>query len=151
MRLPDYRRFIFVNSLPRASETAYFQNAAGKLFYNPAGYIRMAWSAERVPLDVLQTYYEQALKLMSTLDVHKILSDHGQRAPLVAAAQSWLTQTWIPHAIAQVGFSYCAIVDGADPLHRLSTQSVLSASPSAVVFKRCNTVEEADAWLRKKK
>jgi hypothetical protein len=137
-----------VNSIPRASETAYFQNAAGKLFYHPAGYVRMAWSAERVSLEVLQVYYEQALKLMLTLDAHKVLSDHGQRAPLVAVAQSWLTQTWIPKAVEQARFSYCAIVDGADPLHRLSTQSVVSASPSTVVFKRCHTVEEADAWLR---
>ena len=137
-----------MNSLPRASETAYFQNAAGKLFYHPAGYVRMAWSAERVSLEVLQAYYEQALKLMLTLGAHKVLSDHGQRAPLVAAAQTWLTQTWIPKAIAQAGFSYCAIVDGVDPLHRLSTQSVVSAAPSAVTFRRCNTVDEADAWLR---
>ena len=137
-----------MNFLPRVSETAYFQNAAGKLFYNPAGYIRLAWSAERVPLEVLQAYYDHALKLMDTLGVHHVLSDHGQRAPLVAAAQHWLTHTWIPQAIAQVGFDYCAIVDGVDPLHRLSTQSVVSASPSAVTFRRFNTVDEADAWLR---
>lgn len=137
-----------MNSLPRATETFYFQNAAGKLFYTPAGYIRLAWSAERVPLAVLQAYYEQALKLMDTLGVHRILSDHGQRAPLVAEAQSWLTNTWIPKAIAQVGLDFCAIVDGVDPLHRLSTQSVVSAAPSAVTFRRFNTVDEADTWLR---
>jgi hypothetical protein len=139
---------VLVNSSPRASETLYFQNAAGKLFYHPAGYVRMAWSAERLPLDVLQAYYEQALKLLRTLGAHKILSDHGGRAPLLAAAQVWLTEDWIPRAIREVGFNYCAIVDGMDPMHRLSTQSVVSAAPAALTFKRYASVADAEAWLK---
>ena len=132
-----------------ASETLYFQNAAGLLYYQPGTQaVRLAWSSERVVLATIQEYYEQVLALMLNTGSHKILSCHGQRAPLPGAAQEWLTGTWIPRAIAQAGARYCAIVEGADPMHRLSTQSVVAASPSGLQFRRFAEISEADAWLR---
>jgi hypothetical protein len=126
----------------------YFQNAAGKVFYHPAGYVHLGWSPERLPLETLQDFYEQALTLMRRRGVRKLLSDHGQRAPLVASAQDWLTGNWIPRAVAQARFRHLAIVEGSNPLHRLATQSVMSGAPEEVVFSRFGSVEEADAWLR---
>ena len=138
-----------MNLYSQAPETQYFQNAAGRLYYQPdARVVRLAWAAERIPLAAIQEYYEQVLSLMLSTGSHKILSCHGQRAPLPAAAQEWLTGDWIPRAIAQAGVRYCAIVEGADPLHRLSTQSVVAAAPSGLQFKRFAEVREADAWLR---
>jgi hypothetical protein len=137
-----------MNSLPRAQETLYFQNAAGKVFHNPAGYARLAWSADRAPLDAVKAFYEQVLSLLLNAGARKILSDHGQRAPLPGAAQSWLTENWIPRAMSQAHTRHCAIVEGADPMHRLSTQSVVSASPAEFVFRRFSTVDDAETWLR---
>jgi len=125
----------------------HFQNAAGELFYHPSGYVRLAWSAERLSLAELQAIYDQALQLMRDKDTGKLLSEHGQRAPLVAAAQAWLTGDWIPRAVAQVGLRYCAIVEGQNPLHRLSTHSVVTATRDEVVFRQFATVQEAHAWL----
>ncbi|MFD2717678.1 hypothetical protein ACFST9_03055 [Hymenobacter monticola] len=137
-----------MNSLPRAQETLYFQNAAGKVFHHPLGYARLAWSSERPPLDHIKAFYEQVLALLLNTNARKILSDHGQRTPLPAAAQSWLTENWIPRAMSQARTRHCAIVEGADPMHRLSTQSVVSSSPSGFVFQRFSTVEDAESWLR---
>ncbi|MDO7847518.1 hypothetical protein Q5H92_14205 [Hymenobacter sp. M29] len=137
-----------MNSLPRAQETLYFQNAAGKVFHNPSGYARLAWSAERPTLDHIKAFYEQVLALLLNTGTRKILSDHGQRAPLPVAAQEWLTTNWIPRAMSQARTRHCAIVEGADPLHRLSTQSVVSASPTGFVFQRFSNVEAAETWLR---
>ncbi|MGI4873655.1 MAG: hypothetical protein ACRYFX_21055 [Janthinobacterium lividum] len=136
-----------MNSLPRPHETLHFQNAIGKLFYQPAGYVRLAWGPDRVTLDVVQAYYEQALALLRRTDVRRILSDHGQRAPLAAATQEWLTTNWIPRAMRETHTQHCAIVEGADPMHRLSTQSVISLAPKEFVFKRFDTVEQAEEWL----
>ena len=134
-------------SLP--PETLYFQNAAGQLYYQPAlQAVRLAWAAERIALAAIQEYYEQVLALMLSSGSRKILSCHGQRAPLPAAAQEWLTGNWIPRAIAQAGARYCAIVEGADPMHRLSTQSVVAAAPSGLQFRRFTETSEAAAWLR---
>jgi hypothetical protein len=33
-------------------------------------------------------------------------------------------------------------------MHRLSTQSVVAASPGALQFRRFSDLSEADAWLR---
>jgi hypothetical protein len=136
-----------MNSLPRAQETLYFQNAVGKLYYHPLGYVRLAWGPERVPLEMLQAYYEQALTLLLNTRTHKILSEHGQRVPLSAAAQSWITSSWIPRAMARAQVRHCAIVEGADPMHRLSTQSVVAASPAGFIFQRFTTIEDAERWL----
>ena len=138
-----------MNLPSQAPETLYFQNAAGRLYYQSgAQVVRLAWSAERIALPAIQEYYEQVLALMLSTGSHKILSCHGQRSPLPGAAQEWLTGNWIPRAIAQAGARYCAIVEGADPMHRLSTQSVVSASPSGLQFRRFSAISEADTWLR---
>ena len=139
--------FPLMPSLPRAQETLFFQNAAGKLFHHPAGFVRMAWNADRLPAEVIKAYYEQALTLMLTTGADKILSHHGQRAPLPGPVQQWLTENWIPRAISQARAYYCAIVEGADPMHRLSTQSVVSAAPVGMVFKRFSALDEAERWL----
>ncbi len=136
-----------MNLLPRSQETLCFQNTAGKLFHSQAGFVRLAWSPERLTLDTIKAYYDQVLALLLTSGSRKILSDHGQRAPLSGPAQQWLTETWIPRAMTQARTRHCAIVEGADPLHRLSTQSVVSAAPVNFVFQRFSTVEAAEAWL----
>ena len=137
-----------MNSPPRAQETLYFQNVAGKVFHHASGYVRLGWSAERPSLDHIKAFYEQVLALLLNTGTRKILSDHGQRAPLPVAAQEWLTDNWIPRAMSQARTRHCAIVEGADPLHRLSTQSVVSSSPSGFVFQRFPMIEAAEAWLK---
>jgi hypothetical protein len=131
----------------RTSEKLYFENSAGQLYYNAAGYVHLAWAAERLPLADIQTYYEQVLALLLSTGSQRILSQHGQRAPLPVEAQQWLTTSWIPRAMAQAGTRHCAIVEGANPMHRLSTQSVVSAAPDGFMFKRFDTIPEAEAWL----
>ena len=69
-----------MNLLPRAQEKLYFQNAAGKVYYHPTGYVRLAWAAERLSLEAIQAFYEQVLSLLLSTGSHKILSYHGQRA-----------------------------------------------------------------------
>ena len=137
-----------MNLQPRFLEKMYFESTVGKLFYQPSGVVRLAWTAERSTLETVQAYYEQVLSLMLSTGTTKILSDHGQRQPLSVPAQEWLTGNWIPRAIGQAGARHCAIVEGADPMHRLSTQSVVSSAPTGLLFKRFSTVEEAEAWLR---
>jgi hypothetical protein len=137
-----------MNALPYAQETLFFQNPAGKLFYQPARYVRLAWAAERQTLETIQVFYEQVLALLQSSGVRRILSDHGQRPPLPIAAQEWLTTNWIPRAMQEAHTRHCAIVEGTDPMHRLSTQSVVSTAPAGFQFKRFDNFTAADAWLR---
>lgn len=132
---------------PHTHETLFFQNTAGKVFYQSAGFVRLVWAPERAALEAIQTFYEQVLALMLRTATRKILSEHGQRAPLSGTAQEWLTKQWIPRAINEARAQYCAIVEGADPMHRLSTQSVVSGAPAGLVFQRFSTMEAAEKWL----
>ena len=133
--------------LPRPFETLSFANAAGQLYYHPAGHVRVAWGPGRISLDVVQALYEKALTVLLTTGTRKILSEHGQRAPLLPAVQQWLTQNWIPRVISLARAHHCAVVEGADPVHRLSTETVVSASPAGFIYKRFATRTEAEAWL----
>lgn len=131
----------------RAPSTLYFENQAGQLYYHPAGFVRLVWAAERLPLATVQAYYEQVLELLVSTGCGRVLSEHGQRAPLPQEAQQWLTSNWIPRAIARSNTRHCAIVEGADPMHRLSTQSVVSTAPAGFTFKRFDSLQEAEKWL----
>jgi hypothetical protein len=137
-----------MNSVPYAQEALFFQSPVGKLYYQPGHYVRLAWAAERQPVETIQAFYEQVLALLKSSRVRRILSDHGQRAPLPIAAQEWLTADWIPRAMRETHTQHCAIVEGADPMHRLSTQSVVSTAPTGFQFKRFDNFAAADNWLR---
>ena len=128
-------------------EKLYFESSAGRLYYNPAGYVRLAWAVGRLPLADIQAYYEQVLTLLISTGSCRILSEHGQRSPLPVDAQQWLTTNWIPRAQTMARTRHCAIVEGANPLHRLSTQSVVSTAPPDFIFKRFDTIREAEDWL----
>ncbi|GAB3830028.1 hypothetical protein [Hymenobacter jeollabukensis] len=128
-------------------ETVFFRNAAGSVIFHSAGYVELAWRSSRIELGELQAFYEQALKLLQSTGSGRILSVHGQRQPLSTAAQQWLTGDWIPRAIRQAGFRHCAIVEGQDPVHRLSTQGVVSSAPTTVEFRRFPHRADAETWL----
>ena len=132
---------------PRAQVTLYFENQAGQLYYHPVGFVRLVWTAERLPLATVQAFYEQVLDLLVSTGCRRILSEHGLRTPLALEAQQWLTENWIPRAIARSDTRHCAIVEGADPMHRLSTQSVVSTAPAGFTFKRFDTILAAEKWL----
>jgi hypothetical protein len=134
--------------MPYTQETCFYQNSAGKLYYEPAGYVRLAWATERQSLETIQAFYEQTLALLISTGVRRILSEHGARAPLPVAAQEWLTSNWIPRAMSLANTHSCAIVEGADPLHRLSTQSIVSTAPGGFRFKRFDSFRAAEVWLR---
>jgi len=133
--------------IPRSPQTLYFESQAGRLYYHSVGYVRLAWAPERLPPATIEAYYEQALALLCSTGCRRILSEHGQRAPLPAEAQEWLITNWIPRAMSLAQTRHCAIVEGANPLHRLSTQSIVSAAPAGFVFKRFDGLPEAEAWL----
>lgn len=134
--------------LSATTETLIFENPAGKLYYQPAGYVRLAWVAGRLSLPVIQAYYEQALVLLQRTNARRILSEHGPREPLAQVAQEWLLTDWIPRAMRLAHTHHCAIVEGANPVHRLSTQSIVSSAPADFHFRRFDTLAAADTWLR---
>lgn len=135
----------FMNS--HAQQTPYFESAAGHIYYHTVGYVRLAWAPGRLPPATIEAYYEQVLLLLRSTNCRRILSEHGQRAPLPAEAQTWITTNWIPRAMSLANTRRCAIMEGANPMHRLATQSVVNASPAGFLFKRFDNFPDAEAWL----
>jgi hypothetical protein len=130
------------------SKAPYFKNSAGNVYYVGEDYVQLAWSTAKISLADTQVFYEQVLTLMRQNGARKILSEHGQRQPLSPAVQHWIIHNWIPRAMQQAQVAYCAIVDGSNPMHRLSTQTVIFEAPEGFTFKRFSTIIEAQTWLR---
>lgn len=135
--------------LAATSETLYFSNPAGQLYYHPTGYARIVWSPGRMALPAVQAFYEEVLKLALRTGRRHVLSEHGQRAPLSPEVQHWLDTNWMPRAMQQTGGLHWAVVDGQDPVHRLATQAVMNAAPTGMVIKRFADHASATFWLLK--
>ncbi len=126
----------------------YFSNAAAVISYVPAGYIRLDWQPVAVTAPELRAIYEHVLRAMLHHRATALMTVHNRRPPMPAEVQAWLTEDWIPRAVATVAYGRCAIVQAELPLSRLAARSVGSGQKTALDFRYFDTEAAADAWLR---
>ncbi|MBF9238265.1 hypothetical protein I2I05_12745 [Hymenobacter sp. BT683] len=127
----------------------YFSNVAAVISYAPAGYVRLDWQPVPASASELRSIYEHVLRAMQHHRSTALMSVHNQRPPMPADVQEWLTQTWIPRAVAEVGYGRCAIVEATMPLSRLAARAVGIGLKGQLSYEFFATDTEADSWLRK--
>ena len=127
----------------------YFRNPAATISYMSAGYIRLDWQPVAATAPELRAIYEQVLRAMRHHSATSLMTVHNQRPPMPPDVQSWLTQDWMPRAVAEVGYGLCAIVEAAQPLSRLAARSVGSAFAGQLRYQYFDSETAADAWLRR--
>lgn len=126
----------------------YFRNAAATISYAPAGYIRLDWQPVPATSAELRAIYEHVLRAMLHHRATTLLTLHNNRPPLPPDVQAWLTQDWMPRAVAEVGYGRCAIVEAEMPLSRLSAHPVGSNVRGQINYQYFGTEAAADTWLR---
>ncbi|MBJ6107703.1 hypothetical protein JAO73_01680 [Hymenobacter sp. BT523] len=132
-----------------ASASLYFHNALGRVELVDDAYVRIAWQAAPMDSAALRAVYEHALHLLKRTGLTKVLTDHGQMAPFRAEDREWMTRTWVPRAVAEAGYSRCAIVESAQAFNRLGTRHmVLELGTSTLDVAYFGEAAAADAWLR---
>jgi hypothetical protein len=126
----------------------YFSNPAATISYAPAGYIRLAWQPIAVTASELRAIYEHVLRAMLHHRSTALMTVHNQRPPMPPDVQTWLTEEWIPRAVATVGYGRCAIVQAAMPLSRLAARAVGSGQKTTLHYQYFDSEATADGWLR---
>ena len=127
----------------------YFSNTAAVISYaQAAGYIRLEWQATPATVPELRAVYEQVLRAMRHHRAPTLLTLHNQRPPMPAEIQTWLTQDWMPRAVAEASYGRCAIVEAHTPLSRLAARTVGAGVQGQFNYQYFDTEAAADAWLR---
>jgi hypothetical protein len=126
----------------------YFENSAGRIWEEPAGYIRLEYRAgvrEPVQFRALLTHSAQALKRRSW---DKMLVDQRDMSPFNPGEQDWMTNEWLPRAVHESGYRYGAIVVAHNVFTRLATNQFIMASRELPhTYRTFETEGAAVAWL----
>ncbi|MBF9142104.1 hypothetical protein [Hymenobacter properus] len=130
------------------STLRYFSNPAASISYLSAGYVRLDWQPLTASVAELRAIYEHVLQAMQQHRCTALMTVHNQRPPMPLEVQTWLAHDWMPRAVAEVGYSRCAIVEATTPLSRLAARAVGADMGPALQFRYFDTAEKADAWLR---
>jgi hypothetical protein len=125
-----------------------FQNPAGQIAADSAGFLRMDWSgAERTLADTqgLLTHMAQALQQRGW---GKVLANQTLMLPFSPAEQQWISQEWLARAVHECGYRYGAIVVSTDTYARLATAFITTTVGGLPLrYRSFDEVVQATDWL----
>ena len=134
--------------MPSAARFLYFENSVGRLWEEPAGYLRLEYKPnprETVQFRAILTHTAQAL---SRRQWANILVDQRQMAPFDPAEQAWMTNEWLPKAVHEHGYRHGAVLVAHNVIARLAmTQLVFGSRDLPHTYRTFEDEGEALAWL----
>ena len=134
--------------MPSAARSLYFENNVGRLWEEPAGYLRLEYKPnprETVQFRALLTHTAQAL---SRRQWAAILVDQRQMTPFNPAEQAWMSGEWLPKAVHEHGYRHGAVLVAHNVFARLAmTQLVFSTRDLPHLYRTFEDEGEALTWL----
>lgn len=125
-----------------------FQNAAGQLAADPAGFLRLTWVATPRTLADTQALLNHVTRALRQRGWAKVLGDQLAMRPFSAAEQQWVSQEWLPEAVQVGGYRLGAIVVSADTYARLATAYITTnVGGLPMRYRSFDAEAEALAWL----
>ena len=125
-----------------------FENPAGQLVADPAGFLRLNWlAAPRTIADTqsLLNYLAQALQQRGW---GRVLANQTEMPSFSPAEQQWISQEWLPRAVRVGGYRYAAIVVSTDTYARLATAYITTSVQGLPMrYRSFDQEAEAVAWL----
>lgn len=132
-----------------ANASLHYHNELANVVEYASGYVRIDWNPIPITTAALRDVYEQALSLLCSKGICKILTDHQFMPPVPAAEQEWLVRNWAPRAIREAGYRYCAIVQAYDMLNQQSTQLIVQRlGQETFTVRYFEDDQAAEEWLR---
>lgn len=104
-----------------AHESLYFHNSLAHVVELPGRYVRVEWLVAPMFSPDLRQVYEHILLLMKEARLHKVLTDHQLMPAIMPQDREWLVRDWIPRAVREADYRYCAVVDAHDTYARMAT------------------------------
>ncbi|GAA4028128.1 hypothetical protein GCM10022409_10210 [Hymenobacter glaciei] len=137
----------FIRLAP-TSPTLYFNNALGRVYDYSPDYVRIDWQTAPVTHQDLRAVYEHTLHLLKRSGLRRVLSDHRLMPPYTPEDRDWLLREWVPRAIAEAGYSHCAVVQAHEAANRQTTQQLVEeAGKTALVVQCFAALHPALTWL----
>ncbi|RAK68206.1 hypothetical protein [Hymenobacter edaphi] len=102
----------------------YFENRAGRISDDPAGFARLTYFAGQRSEDELRALLGHVTRLLARRPDGRLLVDQRLMQPFSASEQQHMTQQWLPAAVAEGGYRYGAVLQAHDVFARLATAAV---------------------------
>jgi hypothetical protein len=126
-----------------------FENAAGRLLEDPAGYLRVWWSPRHRAPGEAQALFGHMAQALQRRGWHKILVVQTNMVAFTPPEQQWITREWLPYAVQQAGYRFGAVVVGTDVLTRLATAYITThVQGLPLVYRSFEHEAEAAIWLQ---
>jgi hypothetical protein len=131
-----------------STPTLYFDNAAGRIWHHPNGYIRLDWHRTPTRDAHVRELYEAAAEALQQLGLTRLISDHRHMPPMSPALQRWLADTWVPTTVQNSGYRRGAVVQAFNLFNRLATNQVITqVAHVPLVVQHFDNEYEAERWL----
>lgn len=125
-----------------------FENVAGRLLADPAGFLRLVWSAQPRQLADTQAVFAVMGPALLQRGWDRVLADQTLMLPYSPAEQHWISQEWLPGAGRQSGYRHLAILVSGNVLSRLATASVTAQlRESGLRYRTFDEEPAAVEWL----
>lgn len=130
------------------SLSLYFQNNAGRLLLDPAGFLRAWWGPGPRTLTDTQGFFTHMQHALQRHGWSRILISQVGMAPFTAEEQRWVAHEWLPEAVRVGGYRHGAVLVSGEVLVRLATAYVTTnVQGLPLVYRSFEQEAEAVQWL----
>jgi hypothetical protein len=135
-------------ALMTADPTILFTNAAGQLAADPAGFLRMNWSAGPRTLADTQALLTHMAHALRQRGWSNVLADQTLMPSFSPAEQQWIAQEWLAFAVRECGYRHGAIVVSTNTYARLATAFITTnVGGLPLRYRSFDDATQATAWL----
>ncbi|GAB3635537.1 hypothetical protein GCM10027422_11270 [Hymenobacter arcticus] len=135
---------------PALSPTILFENAAGRVVLDPAGFVRSYWGPQARTLADTQALLRHVTQALQRHGQQRVLSNQQQMQPFSAAEQAWVAEQWLPQAVREAGYRACAVILATNLYARLAMAYVTTNVQGLPMrYRSFDNEAEAQAWLLK--
>lgn len=126
-----------------------FENIAGQVLADPAGYLRLVWSGQPRQLADTQQLLQAVAAQLAQRRWGRVLADQTHMRPFTPDEQRWVSQQWLPHEARASGYRAGAILVASSVLSRLATAYITSSSPENAFlrYRSFDDEQTATEWL----
>ena len=131
-----------------SSPSIFFENAAGRVLPDPAGFVRSHWGPQPRTLAETQALLQHLSRAMQHYGRHTVLSNQQAMQPFSAAEQAWVSEHWLPQAVHEAGYRACAVVLATNLYARLAMAYVTTnVKGLPICYRSFDNEADAEAWL----